>query len=166
MIVKRLHAMELDNGDLQVSIVVRKEDRASFFALAPSPGAEIGILTTWTPTPGPEAVARSAALEQASRADKPPTQTIAPAGQDAAAIGPTASAKERAEARSLCDHPFFQAFAEEKLGDKRFEDSRHNAVHFIDARVLQGAIWDSEAGKRYRELVDEYKAWCTKKGYA
>ena len=159
MKVRRLQAMELENGALQVSIVIKPEDRAEFFRIAPGPGSQFRLTEV-------EQAAAPVVQQPPNAAGtpfvKPPTQTIAPAGKEQGSVG---TPREAGEARKLCDSPYFQAYAAAQLAPTGEYDARDLAQKFLLGRVLQGRIWDSEATNRYLGLVAEFKAWCDTKGY-
>lgn len=161
MKVRRHSAIELDNGDIQVSITIAASDRDEFFGIAPIPGTEFVI--------APLVVRAAAATAQKPPAQvaqaKPPTQTVAPAGGAPGPVGGSAMSRDAQSALVLCDNPWFQQFAAESTNTTGDFDAVVCAKLFVKSRCLQGALWDSDATIRYQALVVDYTAWCAKKGY-
>lgn len=160
MRARRFTAIELDNGDLQVSIVIEAKDRDAFFAMSPLPRTDI-VLSA----PEVKAVIVTAQKPPAQVAGaKPATQTVAPSGAAPGTVS-GALAKDAGEAGALCDNPWFQQYVVEQTKPQGEYDSLRLAQLYMKEQCLWGALWDSDASVRYRELVTRYTAWCASKGY-
>ena len=99
---------------------------------------------------------------------KPPTQSVTPPGTHDGTVGPVGAlvGKETKDALALCNNPWFQQFAEERLGRTVNSDSVATARVYVGQQVLEGGKWVETSNEKYRGLVAEYAAWCRTKGYA
>lgn len=167
----RKQFIELENGDIQFSVVVPAADRNRLFDLvARSPGDELVIASPPTVRQQQKQLAAiaeavpAAAQAVAEIAAKPPTQTVAPQGGSFGAVASGTKSKQQKEAQALCDNPRFQQFAREMAKSDADDDLRH-AQAFLRARVFDGAVWDSDSPRKYEELLVWYAKWGREKGY-
>lgn len=160
----RKQFIELENGDVQFSVVVAAEDVDALISLAPLPGCRIELTRPPEAKIMPEAPRNRPPLPVPSEPPKPPTQTVAPAGESHSAFGP-AGAREARQAFELCNNPWFQQYARAKRPDSKNPDDLEVAKGFMVSTVAPGGKWTSESVTLFQGVMKDYKAWCQAKGY-
>jgi len=167
MIRATRRSIRQDVDGCEVVLTIDEEDLPELLRLAPFYGTSIELHPFHQPcstTIGAAEVASAVSIAEFA-ATKPPTQSVAPVGEAFGAVMPAAASKEAAAARTLCDHPWFQQFAKTQAAYGTDHDDLQVAMKLVREVVMKGAVWDSEAGPRFKALVLEYKAWCATKGY-
>lgn len=168
----RKQFIELEDGSVQFSVVVAPEDVDALISLAPLPGCRISLMR---PEAAAMLVAQSADREFAAShaptappgshwAPKPPTQTVAPVGENHAAFGPS-SAREARQAIELCNNPWFQQFARANRPDSKNPDDLEVAKGFMVSTVAPGGKWTTESVTLLQGVMRDYKTWCHGRGY-
>lgn len=159
----RKQLIELEDGSVQFSVVVAPEHVHELLALAPLPGSPI-ILAR------PAAAALAPVPEELTPKPgdflrKPPTQTVAPAGESHSTFGP-AGAREARQAFELCNNPWFQQYARAKRPDAKNPDDLELAKGYMVTTVAPAGKWTSESTTLFQGVMKDYRAWCQAKGYS
>lgn len=146
--VRRGQAIEQENGDLHCSLIIEREHRDAFFSIAGAPGDWLSI--------SPYVVA-----------GKPPAQSVSPVGTSDGTVGPVGAlvGKEAKDALALCNNPWFQQFAEARLGRTVNSDSVATARVYVGQAVLVDGKWNDTSTALYRTMIADYTDWCRLKGY-
>lgn len=163
----RKQLIELEDGSVQFSVVVAAEHVHELLSLAPLPGSPIVLarpavsaLAQATPVAGVSLPAAPTPPEF-----KPPTQTVAPAGESHSTFGP-AGAREARQAFELCNNPWFQQYARAKRPDAKNPDDLELAKGYMVTTVAPAGKWTSESTTLFQGVMKDYRAWCQAKGYS
>lgn len=155
--VGRQNAVELDDGSLQVVIVISPRDRTAFFEVSPTPGTP--FLLSADDDDDEVVLGADAGVS----VDMPPAQSVAVAGFDShRAMGASA---EEARLYMLCSHPPFQSWIEEQ---KERNSGGVDSVQWSIAIALRemGIKHPNEVEShaiRFVGLTREYAMWAMKR---
>ena len=160
----RKQFIELEDGSVQFSVVVAPEDVDALISMAPLPGCRIELARPAEAKITEAAPRNRPPLPVPSGPPKPPTQTVAPAGESHSTFGP-AGAREARQAIDLCNHPWFQQYARAKRPDSKNPDDLEVAKGFMVSTVAPGGKWTTESVTLFQGVMKDYKQWCQGKGY-
>lgn len=139
---KRMAAIELEDGTLEVVIHVHPESKAAFFGAAPNPGGAIFIVEK----------------------EKPPTQMAAPSGAEPPPP-PMASYGAMEVVRGLIKSPIFQAYVEEVVPSiaASEKDAEAAAARYLNLKTSEGG--GMSPAEFLPRLRSDFSAWCKARGY-
>ena len=164
----RKQFIELEDGSVQFSVVVAPEDVVALLYMSPRPGCQIELSQFRGVETGPVVELPPIPEERLPKpgdfSRKPPTQTVAPAGENHVAFGP-AGAREARQAIELCNNPWFQQYARAQRPDSKNPDDLEVAKGFMVSTVAPGGKWTTDSVTLFQGVMKCYKTWCQGKGY-